>query len=77
MEETGSGGDHHCGHCLVARSVWPVSLFIYLDTALHLLTLLPWGLEEPWLGWGTASKLSSSVGVGGGGWNCPLRWALP
>lgn len=44
----------------------------------NFLTLLP---QEPWLNWGTTSKLSFSVGGYGeqntGVWNCPLGWELP
>lgn len=40
----------------------PASSFISLDVALNnLLTLLPQDLKEPWLGCGTASKLSSPL----------------
>lgn len=38
----------------------------HLDVPLNnLLTLLPKDFKEPWLGWGTANKLSCSVGGNG------------
>lgn len=52
------------GRTSVVETAWETGAasFTHLDVPLNNLTLLPKDLKEPWLGGGTADKLSCSVG---------------
>lgn len=63
-KEQASRRNWRWGRTSVVETAWETgaSSFTQLDVPLNNLTLLPKDLKEPWLGGGTADKLSCSVG---------------